>query len=767
MSVVGETASDVGYNDITPNFQRIHNDKCKCKKNLNDFLSHVPSHDIGHHLQSQDQQMKTAAQNLLLCDSANNHNNCKSDMNNATQIKTHFLTLALRFHPDKNDQTLIDKCNTIMQVLNDSYIILISNATHLTPNKNVAYKNGHRYTKVSSDTVTCEFVSEFSVYSNKALEKLWLHELASHFPYKPTKLKNNRGSLFGNTKQSLHISVFHNGTVLCQGVMALTFGIDIVQTTILPIILKRTIDENIKLNSSSRSDKLKTALKLFEQISTIESHQTGFTKPTAESASAMPIHGITSSQLISEEKQLSMSVSPIPSQRQTNSKLASPNQKILVHGETNSSQIPSSKTTLFSTPPTPMTNSEQIEERIVNRMSIPATTPGPTGPPVCESCSTELKVLTEKLKQATEHITSLEKLVSQILDSQKHAETTIGPRLSNLLSRVIDLEQGSSTTPAKQVIERESVSLNNQQNNSYRPTVFDSQAVSQLQNEQDKIQSQDPHPWLTVTRKQKPKTVTKHDVNKKDNQAQPNRNTKSVEFSPEKCILIHGMEKLVKHDKFIRQAIAKSYQPAIVEWIKNYSEFEPKYLVQLAKSEMVTKVIDNWQKDNLGSSKVRGLSSDKPGLSQSNIGFAKHVDKDLSVSELDESINNTFPGAKCYRLHKGESTLNTVKIVFKNADDLRRATEVGVFLGHYSVRVDREHKTIRFIQCRNCWAYGHIKKFCPYDKRCSRCGITADHNNCELTQKCCNCNGPHTSRDWKACMTFQNYANYKKNKHSK
>ena len=89
----------------------------------------------------------------------------------------------------------------------------MSNNTYSTQSENVVFSNGHRYTKLSSDTVTCEFTNEFSVYGNKSLEKLWLFELAAHLPSKPTKLKSKRGSMFGDTKQSLHISVFHNGTV--------------------------------------------------------------------------------------------------------------------------------------------------------------------------------------------------------------------------------------------------------------------------------------------------------------------------------------------------------------------------------------------------------------------------------------------------------------------------------------------------------------------------------------------------------------------------
>ena len=693
-SVEEETHLD--FNDITKNFQQTHNinAKCRCKKKLTDFLCHIPTQDTGHNLLTHAQQVKIATQNLLF-DSADNDNTPKSE----AQIKAHFLILALRFHPDKNDQKLEEQCKAIMQILNESYMLLIEDTTRTTSNVDIAYRDGHRYTKSSPNVVACEFASEFSIYSNKPLEKLWLQELETYFSKKPATLKNNKGSMFGDPKNSLHVSVFHNGTVLCQGVMALTFGIDTIQTIMLPNILKLAHQQNLKLTNNTRSEKLKTALKLFEN-----------SKKSDDNSVTL--------QLCSSKKQKPM-------------------------------------TDLF--------NDKQIEEQEYCSS--------------CITCTQKLEALALKLEQANERAERLQKLVDKVLNSQKQAESTLGPRLSDIIARVISLEQRSlPVAPAQTMNQAAAQSQNTPQINHTaqieQPDPHKTPAANLLAAEQqstEHVNTPDPNPnnWSTVTKRHRPeKTAIKNQNKETGVNAHLKHGRKPMDFLPEQCILIHGVNKLVKHDKYIRQAVARSYQQAIVEWIKNYSEFEPKYLVQLAKPEMVKNVIENWPVDNLGGAKVRGLSAHKTNGSQTNIGFAKHVDKELTDEELNASVHSTFPEAKCQRLRKDGTILNTVKIIFKTQQDLSKATEFGIFIGHYAVKVEPEKPTVRYVQCRNCWSFGHVKKFCPHDKRCSHCGNAAQHEHCDLVQECCNCGGSHSSKNWNECETFQSYARYKQKKHS-
>ena len=58
-----------------------------------------------------------------------------------------------------------------------------------------------------------------------------------------------------------------------------------------------------------------------------------------------------------------------------------------------------------------------------------------------------------------------------------------------------------------------------------------------------------------------------------------------------------------------------------------------------------------------------------------------------------------------------------------------------------------------FIQCYNCYRFGHPSKFCKENKICSVCS-SAEHGECSSPAKCINCSQAHSSLD-KNCQEYK------------
>ena len=75
-------------------------------------------------------------------------------------LKSHFLILALKFHPDKNKPTLNKQCTELMQVVNQSYYCLLNK----TVNPNIVISEGRLYSLLNPNNISCAFTDSYSIF---------------------------------------------------------------------------------------------------------------------------------------------------------------------------------------------------------------------------------------------------------------------------------------------------------------------------------------------------------------------------------------------------------------------------------------------------------------------------------------------------------------------------------------------------------------------------------------------------------------------------
>ena len=121
-----------------------------------------------------------------------------------------------------------------------------------------------------------------------------------------------------------------------------------------------------------------------------------------------------------------------------------------------------------------------------------------------------------------------------------------------------------------------------------------------------------------------------------------------------------------------------------------------------------------------------------------------------------------YEGSIAKRLKKGDSTLKTLKITFRDEDQLDHAIKTGILFESHSLSVlveKQNHPPITYTQCLNCWRFGHIAKHCHSKRACKICSGDHDEEECRNSPKCQNCHQSHASDNWSECSKFNEYKN--------
>ena len=149
-------------------------------------------------------------------------------------VKSHFMVLAQKFHPDKNNKANKTQCTDIMITINKAYNDLLQEITMNESISREVVREGYIYDKINECTVTCQHHDSYAIYGYVDHISTWTTKLKEMWGESPKTLpkgshKESPGKQFGNKNKSLYISIYHNGTIFIQGCMALQYATEMIQ----------------------------------------------------------------------------------------------------------------------------------------------------------------------------------------------------------------------------------------------------------------------------------------------------------------------------------------------------------------------------------------------------------------------------------------------------------------------------------------------------------------------------------------------------------
>lgn len=173
-------------------------------------------------------------------------------------VKKHFLILAQRFHPDKNNPSNESACKTTMGNLNQAFCAIERKHHKHSKQKAVAVKEGKVYSYLAEDIIACKHHESVAAYCHPAYVDQWKALLTQEWNKQPANVQ--KGIQFGDRRQSLYINVFDSGTVFMQGNLALSYAAENLERLISSLSTPTSMKPN------KRSKLLKEAVKLFPDI---------------------------------------------------------------------------------------------------------------------------------------------------------------------------------------------------------------------------------------------------------------------------------------------------------------------------------------------------------------------------------------------------------------------------------------------------------------------------------------------------------------------
>ena len=153
-------------------------------------------------------------------------------------------------------------------------------------------------------------------------------------------------------------------------------------------------------------------------------------------------------------------------------------------------------------------------------------------------------------------------------------------------------------------------------------------------------------------------------------------------------------------------------------------------------------------------------------------GRIQDVDTDLSDEDMAQEINEYFgsTGITAKRFVDRHGIKRpTVLLTFNKKDQLERAINQGIYLGHSHYAVSIFKPKVNVTQCYNCYGFDHTAIWCPKTHKvcpyCSQhhtikdCLIRSSNDRDQL--KCPNCkdNNKHAATD-PSCPVFKSKLNY-------
>ena len=136
----------------------------------------------------------------------------------------------------------------------------------------------------------------------------------------------------------------------------------------------------------------------------------------------------------------------------------------------------------------------------------------------------------------------------------------------------------------------------------------------------------------------------------------------------------------------------------------------------------------------------------------------RRVPLELDKNEIEQNLDNNFPGVKARRFVKADKTaLQTVKLSFSSKLLYDKVTSDGKLLDAIFYQpVQFVQQGIRIIRCYKCQKFGHMSSNCDSRESCKHCAeepSVAKCTNKDNPAKCNNCNGNHEAADTN-CPTY-------------
>ena len=160
-------------------------------------------------------------------------------------------------------------------------------------------------------------------------------------------------------------------------------------------------------------------------------------------------------------------------------------------------------------------------------------------------------------------------------------------------------------------------------------------------------------------------------------------------------------------------------------------------------AEKVPELIENWDKTLFGGNK--GIVQYKP---KHTAGLIKQVER-LEEEEINEEIQNQFPGCHIELFKQNNRFTGTVKISFPNEEILQQAIHQKIRINGMIYCVEVFKPKPKVIKCNICQMFGHVSRMCnnKNSPTCGKCS-SKDHQTkeCDVQEneyKCAHCSGNH------------------------
>jgi len=236
-------------------------------------------------------------------------------------------------------------------------------------------------------------------------------------------------------------------------------------------------------------------------------------------------------------------------------------------------------------------------------------------------------------------------------------------------------------------------------------------------------------------------------------------------YDPESTVLILGVtdrQFLNDSGPILRRTLSKTLKDIRFTCVSAQRTIRGALQFQFKSKEEAQAVIAKWEPGFYGG----GTTARSPGSVKRYEAAIKCVPHDISDEFLDQLLSEDLqtasllpttpaatPPAKCRRMMKGGSPLNTVKVVFNTDAQLQHCINNGVYIHadnlHLTVNIFYPSQAERATRCHNCQSYGHTTNICTKPQRCARCGAEghshwpAKGHKCEQPANCCHCNTAH------------------------
>ena len=184
-----------------------------------------------------------------------------SHVNYLQIVRKHFLILAQRYHPDKNDTEHSDVCNSTMSTLNQAFCAVEAKYHNGQKDKTTAVKDGKVFNYPAKEIITCQHHESFAIYGHPEYLEGWKALIEKEWGVPGIAKNADRTVQYGNSRQSLFITIYPNGTIFIQGNLAVSYSLE----NVWRLISMLRTPTNMKANK--RSSAFKEAIKLFPNTS--------------------------------------------------------------------------------------------------------------------------------------------------------------------------------------------------------------------------------------------------------------------------------------------------------------------------------------------------------------------------------------------------------------------------------------------------------------------------------------------------------------------